>query len=412
MSHALPALLLGVCTILGLVLVPLGLPGLWSWWPASSATAGSRTSARSASRPSRSSWASRSWAKSSSGGWDFGSRGRSAARAGRRGARSSADRRRPDGRTRADRRSVIGAFLGSFAGAALFEYSLSARRGPRCERGGRRGGSRDGRSGEDRAGRRDRRPWSVRRTTQLTPRATRVPGHMSLPPRRCADCPQGKPAALRCENPLRLGATAAHVRSGGSGRVLPNHSVNRNVLNPLTEELLWHASLVGNSGGSSCDAAHRRGMSRRPGPEPQASVLPGLPGVGAIVVSTVTSGSPVDPDGYTVTVDNGPSQHIAPTGVVTFAASRPAITRSCSRESPSIASVNGSVTVNVPLLGSVSVTFTVTCVRALRLRPVTSRSRPAPRVERRSGRLHRHLGRKHQPGDRDNGSVTFTGLPR
>ena len=29
MSHALPALVLGVCTILGLVLVPLGLPGLW-----------------------------------------------------------------------------------------------------------------------------------------------------------------------------------------------------------------------------------------------------------------------------------------------------------------------------------------------------------------------------------------------
>ena len=29
MSHALPTLVLGVCTILGLVLVPLGLPGLW-----------------------------------------------------------------------------------------------------------------------------------------------------------------------------------------------------------------------------------------------------------------------------------------------------------------------------------------------------------------------------------------------
>jgi uncharacterized protein len=29
MSHALPVLLLGVCTILGLLLVPLGLPGLW-----------------------------------------------------------------------------------------------------------------------------------------------------------------------------------------------------------------------------------------------------------------------------------------------------------------------------------------------------------------------------------------------
>src|SRR3989442_8952594 len=29
MSHVLPALLLGVCTIFGLLLVPLGLPGLW-----------------------------------------------------------------------------------------------------------------------------------------------------------------------------------------------------------------------------------------------------------------------------------------------------------------------------------------------------------------------------------------------
>ena len=29
MSHALPALLLGVCIILGLLFVPLGLPGLW-----------------------------------------------------------------------------------------------------------------------------------------------------------------------------------------------------------------------------------------------------------------------------------------------------------------------------------------------------------------------------------------------
>src|SRR5882762_5561083 len=96
-------------------------------------------------------------------------------------------------------------------------------------------------------------------------------------------------------------------------------------------------------------------------PDPQASLLPGLPGVGAIVVSTVTSGSPVDPDGYTVTVDNGPSQHIAPTGVVTFAGlsvgnhtvTLSGVAANCS--------VNGTVTVDVPLLGSVSVTFTVRC---------------------------------------------------
>jgi len=96
-------------------------------------------------------------------------------------------------------------------------------------------------------------------------------------------------------------------------------------------------------------------------PDPQASLLPGLPGVGAMVVSTVTTGSPADPDGYTVTVDNGPSQHIAPTGVVTFAGlsvgnhtvTLSGVAANCS--------VNGTVTVDVPLLGSVSVTFTVRC---------------------------------------------------
>src|SRR5882724_7319568 len=98
-------------------------------------------------------------------------------------------------------------------------------------------------------------------------------------------------------------------------------------------------------------------------PDPQASLLPGLPvpGLGAIVVSTVTTGSSIDPDGYTVTVDNGPSQHIAPTGVVTFAGltignhtvTLSGVAANCS--------VNSTVTVNVPLLGSVSTTFTVTC---------------------------------------------------
>src|SRR2546422_10180223 len=29
MSHALPALVLGACSVLGLALIPLGLPGLW-----------------------------------------------------------------------------------------------------------------------------------------------------------------------------------------------------------------------------------------------------------------------------------------------------------------------------------------------------------------------------------------------
>src|SRR6267154_1429095 len=69
MSHALPALLLGICTILGLLLVPLGLPGLWVMV----------------------------------GGIVGAVLGVPVPFVG----------------------SVIGAFLGSFAGAALFEYSLS-----------------------------------------------------------------------------------------------------------------------------------------------------------------------------------------------------------------------------------------------------------------------------------------------
>src|SRR2546429_5820533 len=90
MSHALPALLLGVCIILGLLLVPLGLPGLWVMvagivgygWLTDFRSIGVATIAVV--------WASHSWVKSSKHGWDFASRGRSAARDGRRGARSSA----------------------------------------------------------------------------------------------------------------------------------------------------------------------------------------------------------------------------------------------------------------------------------------------------------------------------------
>jgi hypothetical protein len=147
-------------------------------------------------------------------------------------------------------------------------------------------------------------------------------------------------------------------------------------------------------------------------PEPQASLLPGLPNVGAIVVSTVTSGSPVDPDGYTVTVDNGPPQHIAPTGVVTFtglAVGNHTVTLSGVAAN---CSVNGTVTVNVPVLGSVSVTFTVRC---------------APNAPPSTGDLTVTTSTTGANLDPDgytvtldgstnraiatNGSVTFTGLP-
>jgi len=97
------------------------------------------------------------------------------------------------------------------------------------------------------------------------------------------------------------------------------------------------------------------------GPDPQASVLPGLPGVGAIVVSTVTSGSSIDPDGYTVTVDNGPSQHIAPTGAVTFTGLSIGTHTVTLSGVASNCSCITTLNVTIPLIGTGSVTFTVSC---------------------------------------------------
>ena len=146
-------------------------------------------------------------------------------------------------------------------------------------------------------------------------------------------------------------------------------------------------------------------------PDPQASLLPALPGAGAIAVSTVTTGSPVDPDGYTVTVDDGPSQHIAPTGVVMFAGL--AVGSHTVRLTGVAANcaVNGSVTVNVPLLGTVAVTFSVICAPNpppstgdLTVTTSTTGSNVDPDGYTVSldGNTNRAIGA--------NGSVTFTGL--
>src|SRR2546430_138964 len=101
-------------------------------------------------------------------------------------------------------------------------------------------------------------------------------------------------------------------------------------------------------------------------PEPEASLLPDLPlpGLGAIVVSTVTTGSSLDPDGYTVTVDNGSSQHIATNGAVTgpgLASGNLAVTGAGGAPK---GWGNTTGTVTVPLGGSGSTSFAVNCVAA------------------------------------------------
>ena len=122
MSHALPALLLGVCTILGLVLVPLGLPGLWVMvagvvgygWLTDFRSVGVATIAVVLGLAFLGEilewWLGFRLARA------FGGSRRSAW-----GALVGALMGVPVPIVG----SVIGAFLGSFAGAALFEYSLS-----------------------------------------------------------------------------------------------------------------------------------------------------------------------------------------------------------------------------------------------------------------------------------------------
>src|SRR6059058_826897 len=103
MSHALPALLLGVCTILGLLLVPLGLPGLWVM-VAGIVGYGWLTDFRSVGVATIGAVLGLAFLGEIVEWW-----------LGFRLARTFGG----------SRRSAWGALVGSFAGAALFEYSLS-----------------------------------------------------------------------------------------------------------------------------------------------------------------------------------------------------------------------------------------------------------------------------------------------
>ena len=126
MSHALPALVLGICTILGLLLVPLGLPGLWVMvagvvgygWLTGFRSVGVGTIAVVLGLAFLGeiieAWLGFRFART------FGGSRRSAW-----GALVGGIVGAVMGVPVPIVGSVVGAFLGSFAGAALFEYSLS-----------------------------------------------------------------------------------------------------------------------------------------------------------------------------------------------------------------------------------------------------------------------------------------------
>ena len=126
MSHALPALLLGICTILGLLLVPLGLPGLWVM-VAGIVGYGWLTDFRSVGVATIGAVLGLAFLGEIVEWWlgfrltrTFGGSRRSAW-----GALVGGIVGAVLGVPVPIVGSVIGAFLGSFAGAALFEYSLS-----------------------------------------------------------------------------------------------------------------------------------------------------------------------------------------------------------------------------------------------------------------------------------------------
>src|SRR5438445_9688406 len=98
-----------------------------------------------------------------------------------------------------------------------------------------------------------------------------------------------------------------------------------------------------------------------------ATVLSLNPGAaqapGNLTVSTSTTGSNLDPDGYTVAVDGGPGQAIGINGSVTFtnlAASSHSVTLSGVAANCTVTGGN-TQTVSVPAGGSATLPFSVTC---------------------------------------------------
>jgi hypothetical protein len=88
-------------------------------------------------------------------------------------------------------------------------------------------------------------------------------------------------------------------------------------------------------------------------------------GDGSLTVTTSTTGSNLDPDGYTVTVDGGPSQPIATNGSVSFTgpAGDHQIALSGVAANCTVGGANPR-TVNVPAGGTATTTFSVTCAGA------------------------------------------------
>src|SRR5256886_558009 len=97
---------------------------------------------------------------------------------------------------------------------------------------------------------------------------------------------------------------------------------------------------------------------------PPASPNAWLTDIGGLVVSTATTGSSIDPNGYVVVVDNTQRQSIAPSGVVVFTGLAPGQHTVALTDVASNCTASTPLTVMVSLLGSGTAAFPVSCAPA------------------------------------------------
>src|SRR5256885_1535353 len=164
-------------------------------------------------------------------------------------------------------------------------------------------------------------------------------------------------------------------------------NLRRTTVGRATAKLLITLTLAGLAGAACRDStAPVRGSS---GPASQLGLV-----TGALTVSTTTSGSNLDPDGYTVTVDVLlSSSPIAPNGSVTFTDVPPGVavvTLSGVAGNCTVTTGNPQV-VTVPIGGTAGAAFSIDCGEPS---PRPRRRRPAPPGPRRGRRPPRRRPRR------------------
>src|SRR5947208_329065 len=273
-------------------------------------------------------------------------------RAGRR------DHRRRAGRARADRRERDRRVPRIVRrGGAVRVFGLSHTRHRGAGGVGRRRGPRDRRRREDRAWRRDRRPGRDRRPPGVIGHGRMLrPGNGAASPPRRAAATALSPHSAADPPSIRFGETRSAFCSSDSSTA--RRFVTRRRRSSMVRAFgrsVWAATAAILWIGAACRD------SAAPNTEP-SYLLGDL--TGNIAVKAATTGSSLDANGYTVTVDViAQSKSIPTNGSVTFSGVVPGVaTVSISGVASNCTVSGGNLrVVTVPPGGTVSTTFSISC---------------------------------------------------